>query len=400
MKVLLVNQYFPPDTSATASVWSALTEELAGREHSVTVLAGRPSYLPEHSFRWRPLRRDVVEGLTVERVGSTAFARDKMFGRLLNYCTFIILAAIRAIVSKKHDLVVVGTDPPLAVLVGLLAAKGRPVVCSLQDLHPQVAVAAGMIRATWLTRAWDRVNLAALKRCAKVICLGDRMLEVLREKGVARERLLVIPNGAEAPRGSPNSGVVERLRGDASFVVMYAGNIGVGVAWRTLLEASRGFPAGVKLLFVGDGGEVETLRALGGEVVPFLPSEHLPAVMAAGDLHVVSMKREMVGFMLPSKLYSTLMHGRPVLALAPEGSDVAELVRSTRSGWVADPDDPEDVVRIVKEVHRRPGQLHEAGLAAALAGRHFNRADCTARVADVIEQQEDGVGLPRGMSPG
>ena len=71
MHILLLNEYYPPDTSATAKMAVQVAETLA-KNHKVTVVAGRPSYDPDEFYPYKLLRRDTRNGVVVERVGSTA----------------------------------------------------------------------------------------------------------------------------------------------------------------------------------------------------------------------------------------------------------------------------------------------------------------------------------------
>ncbi len=109
--MLVLNQYFPPDTSATAGVASEVVEALAESGHRVTVVAGRPSYEPTERHAWRFLSRDRSGEVTVERLGSCAFPRRHMVGRVANYLSYLALTLVRGLVART-DLVLVMTDPP------------------------------------------------------------------------------------------------------------------------------------------------------------------------------------------------------------------------------------------------------------------------------------------------
>ncbi len=84
MHILIFNEYYPPDTSATAKMAALVAEALAQR-HQVTVVAGRPSYDPDEFYPYALLRREKRNNVMVERVGSTAYPRHKMKRRVSNY---------------------------------------------------------------------------------------------------------------------------------------------------------------------------------------------------------------------------------------------------------------------------------------------------------------------------
>jgi hypothetical protein len=399
LRILLINQYYPPDSSATAHILHDLVSRLAGAA-TVRVLAGRPSYDPVEWRRWRLLSRECAGPVRVERVGSTAFDRRRMQGRVTNYLSFLALAATRGVFSARSDVVVVASDPPLAVWAAILAARGRPVVYSLRDLHPDHAIACGMMHPGLGTRVWDGLHRAALARCHLVVCVGETMAEHVLARGVAPGRVAVVPDGAWPPLGAPDPVVVSELRGDADFVVAHAGNIGGAGAWETLASAAQMLRGETEFLFVGNGSSASQIRDAGLRVVPFRPSSEIPSVMAAGDLQVVSVRDRMEGAVVPSKLYTALAHGRPILAVVPPGSDVAGVVREWGCGLVAAPDCPEEVAAQVRWAREHPDALAKMAGAAAEAGRHFERGRPAVRVAGLVRaaagRGTTGAEVPRG----
>ena len=134
MNILLLNEYFPPDTSATAKIAAVVADTLSKRHH-VTVLAGRPSYDPDERYPFAFLRRRVAGNLTVECVGSSTYPRHQMRRRVANYLSYVALAVPRAMLIKA-DLVLAMTDPPFNGIVGAMIArmKGIPFVYNIREV--------------------------------------------------------------------------------------------------------------------------------------------------------------------------------------------------------------------------------------------------------------------------
>lgn len=393
MHILLLNQYYPPDTSATAKLAAVIAETLA-RRHRVTVVAGRPSYDPTERYRWRPLRTFRDGNLTVERVGSSAYPRFRMFGRVSNYLSYLSLAVPRAL-ALGADVILAMTDPPVAGIAGALVSRlgGRPLVYNIRDLYPDMALGGEIVRHGAGTRAWERMHRWALGRAARVIVLGEDMRDRILAKGVAPERIAVVRDGAPLPDqlASPEAPVAQELRCGFSFVLLHAGNLGFYGAWETLLKAAEVLREdGVGLVFVGEGAQKERLvagvnGATNVRFLPFRPAGEVPYVMAAGDLHVVTVKRGLEGVVVPSKMYPILAAGRPILAVAPESCDVVRIVRRTGCGVVADPDDPTSVVRAVREVYQDETRLAEMGRRAREAAREYDRVSELERFLKEVE---------------
>src|SRR5579863_6213141 len=184
LHVLLLNEYFPPDTAATAKN-AALVAEVLAERHRVTVLAGRPSYDPLERHPPYLFRSQRQGNLVIERVGSTAFSRLRMKGRLANYLSYLGLSVPRAL-SMNPDVVLAMTDPPFEGIVGAAIAKflGRPFAYNIRDLYPDMALAAGILRPGVWTEAWEASHRRALRQAAGVIVLGEDMRERIVGKGV------------------------------------------------------------------------------------------------------------------------------------------------------------------------------------------------------------------------
>ncbi len=398
MHILVLNEYFPPDTSATAKN-AALVVDALSEKHRVTVLAGRPSYDPAQFYTWRPFRRETHGNVTVECVGSTAFPRFRMKRRVANYLTYLSLAVPRAL-SIRPDVVLAMTDPPIEGIAGAVVAKlsGRPFVYNLRDMYPDMAVEGGIVPAgTWtdrLTDRWESMHRWALKRAARVIVLGEDMRERIIGKGVDPSRIAIVRDAVPFPETLPSSDhpVVREIRGNFRFVLVHAGNLGFYGAWKTLIEASRKLESeGVGLVFIGEGAlkpqiEKEAMGCSNVRFMAFRPAAEIPYVMAAGDMHVITVKRGLEGVVVPSKVYNILAAGRPLLAVATDKTEVARFADRDGCGISADPDDPAGLAEGVRGILRAPERLVTMSLRGRELARTYDRVNELHNFVQTIEE--------------
>jgi len=394
LHVLLLNEYFPPDTAATAKNAALVAEALAER-HYVTVLAGRPSYDPLEHHRPYLLRSQREGNLMIERVGSTAFSRLDMKGRLANYLSYLALATPRAL-SMNPDVVLAMTDPPIEGIVGASVARflGRPFVYNIRDLYPDMALATGILRQRGWTDAWEASHRRALRQAAKVIVLGEDMRERIVEKGVDPARIVVIRDAMPFPEVLPpiDRGIVREIRGDFRFVLIHAGNLGFSGAWQTLIHSAQMLESErVGLVFIGEGAMKSRIQEAAQNCrnirfLPFFPTSGIPSVMAAGDLHVVTIKRGLEGVIVPSKLYNILAYGRPILAIATERTEVARLARQYQCGIAADPDDAIQVTQAEQRLLQAPERLEHMSQQARKLAKTYDRLSELRKVVEVIEE--------------
>ena len=219
------------------------------------------------------------------------------------------------------------------------------------------------------------------------------MRERVVRKGVDRSRVVVVRDGATVPPkvASADHQLAREIRCGFAFVVLHAGNLGFYGAWDTLVEASRRLDGdGIGFVLVGDGAarsHIETLADGCPQVrfLPFRPPEEVPYVLAAADIHVVTIRRGLEGVVVPSKLYPILAAGRPVLALAPESSDVARIVRHSGCGVVVDPDDPASTAGILRELANDRLRLQKMAERARVAARKYDQKTQLNRLTRILE---------------
>src|ERR1700681_190982 len=218
MRILFLNLYFPPDTSATAKSAESMVHALA-QTHQVTVLCGRPSYDPTERRPWKLWQTERLStkpanspgkssaasaAFKVIRVGSTDYPRIQMNRRILNYLTFVKLAFWRALFIPC-DVIFAMTDPPFNGIIGayLSLLKRKPLIYDIQDMYPDMAVAGSIVQPGLLTRFWERVHRWALRRASRIVVLGDDMRTRIIAKGIAPAKVFIVRNGVDLqPAGS------------------------------------------------------------------------------------------------------------------------------------------------------------------------------------------------------
>jgi len=384
MKILLLNLYFPPDTSATAKMAQTVVDALC-TQHDVTVVCGRPSYDPTERRGWRLWQTEKRGRLRIVRVGSTAFPRFNMKQRVLNYLSYVALAVPLALFVPS-DAVLAMTDPPFEGIVGAFVAmlKGKPYLYNIRDMYPDMAVGGSIVEPGMMARVWERMHRWALRRAACVVVLGDDMKNRILAKGIAAEKLEIVRDGTEiaaenTPAAQLDEQVVQTIRGDFRFVLLHAGNIGFYGAWGTLLAAGKELAADqVGFVFVGEGAQRDALAAEAKDIsnvkfVPFFPGSKIPSVLAAADAHLITVKRGLEGVVVPSKMYGILAAGKPIVAVAPQETDVASLGAKQGFGIATDPDNPQELVEQVRALAKDSARLKRMGEAALAAAGGYDR---------------------------
>jgi glycosyltransferase involved in cell wall biosynthesis len=265
--------------------------------------------------------------------------------------------------------------------------KRKPYFYNIRDMYPDMAVGGSIVAPGRLARVWERMHRWALRHATKVIVLGEDMRNRIIGKGVRADHVEIVRDGTEivsdnAPQNTPtqlDDEVIRTIRGDFRFVLLHAGNIGFYGAWKTLIAAAKQFTGdGIGLVFVGEGAQRTELEAAANGAsnvcfLPFFPGNKIPSVLAAADAHVITVKRGLEGVVVPSKMYGILAAGKPIVAVAPRETDAAALGGKMGFSVGADPDRPEELASIIRELANDPERIARMGEAALAAAPGYDR---------------------------
>jgi glycosyltransferase involved in cell wall biosynthesis len=387
--IIFVNRFFHPDLSATSQMLSDLAFALAARGHRVRVITSRLTY--EGGEAALPAR-ETIAGVDVVRVATTRFGRANLAGRALDYLTFYGAAVVAlARHARRGSVVVVKTDPPVLAVVAapIIRLKRARLVNWLQDVFPEVAVAFGMGGGAKgrLFALLGRLRDATLRAAQLNVVLGERMADLIRARGAAAGSIRTIPNWADGSLVAPVDAADNPLRREwgleGCFVVGYSGNLGRAHDIETLCEAIRliarrkgGEPDldRIRWLFIGGGAGMSALRQRLGEpempdVVfrPYQPRDRLAESLSVPDVHLISLKPEMEGLIVPSKFYGIAAAGRASIFIGDTRGEIAALHARHCSGLSVAEGDAEALAEAVIALSREPERTLTMGEAARAA---------------------------------
>ena len=387
MRLIILNQFFYPDHSATSQLMTELAESLVEQGVQVTALSGRGRY----NGGERLLSQEDHKGARIWRAWSTSFGKKNIAGRLLDYASFYLGATLALLRMPRHDIVMALTTPPLIGLVALLVGRlrGMRVVCLVQDVYPDIAVALGALSArNPATRILDWVNRFVLRGVDRTIVLSGCMRDRIAAKVPNRASTIdVIHNWADGEKIKPVDGdnpFVSANALDGKFVVLFSGNLGNVNEFSTVLEAANRLSArtDIVFLFIGDGakgGEIRDYAEQHGltniRLLTYQPLNLLPFSLAAGDVSLVTLADGLAGLSVPSKTYGILAAGRPILFVGDLKSDIAGLVSDNHCGAAGAAGDSVRLSEIILEWSMDKTKITGLGVEARkLFDKRFDRA--------------------------
>lgn len=419
--LIFLNRFFYPDHSATSQMLSDLALDLAKDGRRVTVITSRQRYdAPDV----RLAAQEVVSGVEIHRVWTSRFGRSNLLGRSVDYATFYLAAAWRLWrLARRGDVVVAKTDPPmLSVLAAPICRwRGARLVNWLQDLFPEVADALGVGSSrpsSFIFGTFKYIRDRSLRAAACNVVIGELMADRLRRLHTAPRRIEVIPNWADGSMIRPVSPIANVLRAEwglgGRFVVGYSGNLGRAHDIATLLGAissierqrqANGAPAGsggsagdpqpdITWLFIGGGAQYEALRR---EVVsrnlasvqfrPYQPRERLSESLSAADVHIVTLRPELEGLIVPSKFYGIAAAGRATVFIGSPEGEIASLLDRHQCGLSVAEGDSEGLAQAILKLAADRSLCQSMGTnARCMLERHYDKSIAIARWQRLLDE--------------
>jgi putative colanic acid biosynthesis glycosyltransferase WcaI len=383
MRIVLLNQYYAPDEAATAQIESDLGAHLARAGHVVTAICSDRSYgNPEKRYPGR----DSIDGVTIERVRTTSFGRGSRLGRMTDYVSFLIGAAMKLLRVKRPDAVVSLTTPPMIVTLPLLIRPLRRyrVVLWSMDVYPELAFELGVLdRTSWLGRILSAVGARILRSADVVVALGEAMSERLRALGAPRVE--VLHNWADGEAIVPKPAASISLRREWGWadklVILYSGNLGLAHEFETVLAAAQTLAQrapNVLFAFVGVGPRLAAVKKAAGQLSnvefrDYVERSRLGDTLTAADVHLVTLRANMSGLLVPSKIYGILAAGRPTIYVGPDEGEIARILREGNCGSRIANGDSVSLARTVIEYGDPSRREREGANARAIFDARFTR---------------------------
>jgi colanic acid biosynthesis glycosyl transferase WcaI len=384
MRIVLLNQFFWPDTSATSQMLSDVARCLA-KEHDILVICARSgTAITKSELVFEP-------GVSVIRTGSGGFGRGT-FRRLSSYLSYLAGCFISGMNGKRPDVYVTLTTPPVLPIVGsmLSTLRGATHVIWEMDVYPDIATDVCYFKPGGLMdQVSGRVLDWSRRRSDGLIVLGDDMKSRVAKRGIAEDKMSVIENWADGDKITPLPFP------DGPLVVYYSGNFGLAhetTTIRGVIERLANHPD-FQFVFVGGGcrrAELEEIcakqKTLNVDFPPYCKREDLGQSLANGHLGLVTQLPQTLGSVVPSKIYGIMAAGRPLLFIGPSNSTPARHIRKFHCGWHIQPGDVDGLESLLMQLRTDRYLLYEAGRRAREAFEsEFDSEASLAAIKSVIE---------------
>jgi len=379
VNIIFFSHYFVPEVNAPANRTYANCKRWAKAGHRVTIITSVPN-CPRGKvypgYRNRRIQREKVDGIEVVRVWTFIAANQGTLFRIVNYLSYFVSSVIAAVSLPRPDAVIATSPQFFCGWAGLWAArlKNVPFILEIRDIWPESIKAVGALRSSLLIRALEHLELKMYRGACKIIAVGEGYREILLSKGVAPDKVEVIPNGVDrelfSPR-EPDRDLERALDAKGAFICAYVGTIGMACgleivldAAQILLETGRN---DILFLLVGDGAQKSELerkaRERGLNNVRFtgqVSREEVPAYLSISGVVLVHLKKTpLFTTVMPSKIFEAAGMKKPIICGV--AGKAAALIAKAEAGVNITPGSAEELAAAVVDLADQPDKRESFG---------------------------------------
>lgn len=349
--ILIICQYFYPEYISSATLPYDTAIKLSQSGYSVDVLTGYPKeYINNNSVI---KKKEIIDNIVISRVKYLTLSRKKKIGRLVNYISFTFSIILKLTSLRKYKYIFVYSNPPLLPYVAYLGNKlyKLKIIFVLYDIYPEIALYTGTIAYNSIMhRSMNYINEKIYKNLTKLVVLSEDMkVFVEKNRDIKKENIYIIENWykkIDTDRILKNSKFIKfkKLEEDKRFKLVYTGNLGIAQDSDFLIDFIKINQNNDKISFViaGHGNKIVELKRLQNSlnfnnlyIFDYLHSVEYEKLLLISDAFILSLKKELSGLASPSKLYSYLAAGKPILAIIEKNSHLAKLIINKKIGIVS-----------------------------------------------------------------
>ena len=376
-KVNILCQYFYPDVAATGQLMTELGVKLAKLGMDVHAYTTKPAYY----LKKDALKYEEYNGIFIHRVFCFNANKNRGLFRVLNEISFSISIFIKLLFSERRAINFIVSNPPILHFIGyfLKLLRGQNFVLLVHDLYPDLPIALDYLsKDSVVAKLWNIIYKKAFLNSSKTIVLSNGMKQKILDKFknhfVINEKVEIIHNWADdkffhfIPK-EENTFIKKNDLSD-KFILLYSGNIALFNEFETILKSSLkviGDPQ-ILYLFIGNGGKRKEIEQFVQEhpeanikIMNYQPYEDLPHSISSGDIYFVTVKNGVNGINMPSKLYTIMACGKPIIALGEINSDVHQMIESAKCGTFIKQGDIDSLVKAIYFYRNNPDVAKEHG---------------------------------------
>jgi len=402
VRILILTQYYPPETGAPQNRLSGLAAELSVLGHEVHVLTAMPNYpaMEIHKqYRGLFFKKEFVQQIHIYRSWIYVSKNRSIFSRLLNYFSFTFSSLFNSFRIKGDFDVLMCESPPLFLgMSGWAISKFKKAkfIFNVSDLWPESAEKLGVITNRFFLNLATKLEEFLYRSSFMVTGQTQGIVKNINDR-VPDKMVHWLPNGVDESifntRIDPERRIISGFAKD-DFLILYGGIIGIAQGLDVILDASLllSKDSKIKFLLLGEGPEKERLMARKKKenldriyFLNLIDRAEVPAFVSSIDAAVIPLKKmDLFLGAIPSKIFENLALEKPIL-LGVDGEAKELFINDARCGLFFEPENAHALAREAGFLENNPQEVKEMGRKGKeYVKKNFIRKDIVNKWMEVL----------------
>nr|MBT6354366.1 glycosyltransferase family 4 protein [Pelagibacteraceae bacterium] len=346
-RILIYSLVFSPDGVSTAHLYSDLVLGFKKKGYQVTVLTSTPHYnITNESLIEQPLKKkffgllytSIFNGVKVYHVPLKKYKNHLI--RILSFIYWHISSFIVGLFLKKPNIILT-PSPPLtngvfAILLGKI--KGSKSIYNVQEIYPDLLINLGYIRNGVFIKILKKIERWVYNMSDVVTTIDNQFYNIIEYRIKEKNKLTIIPNFVDTELYSTKSSVSlpdEFKKKEDYTDILYAGNIGLAQEWDLIINLAKEIREfKINIWIVGEGlrkvyleSEIEKYRLNNIKLLPYYDRKYMPGINLFADIHFIAMNKKVEKYGFPSKVYTIMASGKPILVVSSEETPIVSFLK-------------------------------------------------------------------------
>ncbi len=350
-RILIYSLVFSPDGVSTAYLYNDLALGFQKKGYEVCVLTTTPHFnLIEDALSKQPLQKCFLglfyvsdyNGIKVFHIPLKKYKSTLL--RMFSFIYWHKMSFIVGLFLKRPDIILTPSPPLSSGLLAILLAKlkGAKTIYNVQEIYPDLLINLGHLKNTFLINLLKKLERFVYNSSAAVTIIDKQFYNIIRPRIKQKSSLHIIPNFVDTDLYVTESSTklpAEFLSKPGFTNMLYAGNIGLAQEWDLVLNVAKDIRGeSITIWIIGEGVKKEYLKSQiekhelsNIKLLPYQDRKYMPAINLFADFHFIAMDKSMENEGFPSKVYSIMASGRPMVVVSSKNTPIISLLNETNA---------------------------------------------------------------------
>lgn len=401
MRILLLTDNYPPETSPPAHRCSTHARRWVSRGHHVNIVTSFPNFPHGKVFggyRQSLYLRETIDTVDVLRVPTLVFANRGVVLRVLDFLSFMVTGAIASLFVGRPDVVIATSPQFFTAVAGWLVSRvyRRPFVFEIRDLWPDSIIAVGAMKEGRAISMIRRIEQFLYRQADLIVMVTNASRDILMARGVDGDKIIVVTNGIDTAALTPGKAPPElrqRLGLEGKIVVSYIGTVGMAHGLQLILDAAehcRTRLPDIQFVIVGAGAELGELRQqvktrdlANVTFVGQVPHAEIVDYWRLSDITLVLLRdTPLFRTVIPSKIFEAMATGTPVITNVR--GELQTILEPLGAAEMIAPDSLTALVEAIGNLANNPARRQALSAAAIETAKRYDRIELADRMLDAL----------------